>query len=392
MSTVRPASAGGGSPLSRILSLVGVVLVGSGVAFGGRDFAPWVLVVTTLALAGWTLLASLPATTPRGVRLAVLSVMIVCGSVAAVPTSMVGVVPMIVGLVALSADIALPWLVGPAVAAGCAGVMGVVSLLTGPPFGVVLAGCGFALLGALLGVTRRQRVGAGIAEQRLAEQRLAIESARAHSAALNERARIARDLHDTLAHSLGGLVVQLDALEALAEAGRIDDVLARARAARTMAADGLVEARRAVLTLREEPDRTVDGATLAADVAELVARERSLGVEVGGALDLGEVTLDARAAEAVRRAAQEALTNARKHAPRRPVTLDLVREAGRVVLTVANETGPAEGPSAPAPLAASGSGSGLAGMRERAAALPGGSLDVSRADGVFRIRMEVETA
>ncbi|WP_368498199.1 sensor histidine kinase [Herbiconiux sp. A18JL235] len=385
MSTAPPTSAGTRSPLSRALALVGVVLIGWAVVFGGRELAPWVPAATGVALAAWVAIAALPARAPAAVRIVALGILVAGGSLAAVPTSMITVVPMIVGLVGLFADTSLPWAVGGVAAVACAAAIAVVSLITAPPLGMLVAGLGLVLLGVLLGVTRRQQAGARLAEQRLVEQRLATQTERARSAALDERARIARDLHDTLAHSLGALVVQLDALEALVEAGKTDDVLARARAARAMAADGLDEARRAVLTLREEPAGKVEAATLEQQVAALVAQERSLGVLIDGAIELEGARLTAASAEAVRRAAQEALTNARKHAPGLPIALDLRHAGGRVVLTVSN----AIGATATTPLAASGTGSGLAGMRERAETLPGARFEVSRDAGRFTIRMEV---
>ena len=69
---------------------------------------------------------------------------------------------------------------------------------------------------------------------------------------LADRSRAARDIHDVLAHSLGGLVLQLDAVEALLEAGRVDEATRRAGDARALAADGLAEARRAVHALRDD--------------------------------------------------------------------------------------------------------------------------------------------
>src|SRR5262245_34163071 len=103
-----------------------------------------------------------------------------------------------------------------------------------------VAGGGF---GFLARTGRRERLAEREAEERRAERSV-----------LEERARIARDIHDVLAHSLGGLVLQLDALETVTAAdGASPAVLERVRGARRLAADGLVEAKRAVDALRRLP-------------------------------------------------------------------------------------------------------------------------------------------
>ena len=101
------------------------------------------------------------------------------------------------------------------------------------------------------GLNRRQyEVQARQTEQLLEQTRLA-QSEHARAAALEERGRIARDLHDVLAHSLGALSVQLEVAEALlAERGDAEGALDRVRRSRRLAVQGLVEARNAVAALR----------------------------------------------------------------------------------------------------------------------------------------------
>ena len=179
----------------------------------------------------------------------------------------------------------------------------------------------------------------------------------AHGAALAERGRIAREIHDVLAHSLSALTVQLEAADALLAGGdpeRAHDYVVKAR---RIAREGLVETRRAITALRE------DVAPLPALLDSLAENYRQdLGVNAAVTV-LGQPRpLTAETALAVYRTAQESLTNIRKHAPGAEVELTLAFEPELTRLTVAN--GPAT--SAPSALAGSGGGYGLTGLRERA--------------------------
>jgi signal transduction histidine kinase len=228
-----------------------------------------------------------------------------------------------------------------------------------------VVGGAFGFLARLSGLDRR-------AERSATERR-------AEKAVLEERARIARDIHDVLAHSLGGLVIQLDALEAVSVARDADeDVLRRVRGAREMAADGLVEAKRAVDALRRLP------AGLDAALGEIVAGARRLGTTVGVDMRGDPAAVPATVAEVVASVTVETLTNARKHAPGAPV--DVAVSAGRaaVVLRVSNPM-PADPP--PLPAVPSG-GHGVRGMRERAQ-IVGGTLDAQERDGVWTVECRV---
>jgi signal transduction histidine kinase len=121
---------------------------------------------------------------------------------------------------------------------------------------IFLLVCGGA---ALIGRFRAQRIRSADRERTLLEEQIAVQRERAENAALVERTRIARDLHDVLAHSLGALTLQLDAAVALAEAGRYDELETRLRRARGLAADGLAESRDAVSALRETPREVLGG-------------------------------------------------------------------------------------------------------------------------------------
>jgi signal transduction histidine kinase len=235
-----------------------------------------------------------------------------------------------------------------------------------------------AVAGYLLATTRKQYVlRAEEAELRLVD----IERAREeHAIATNlaARANAAREIHDILAHSLGALVLQLDALDAVLtsevpDRSRAAEVLARARA---LAVDGLTEARRAVGSLRDDAPPLIEA------LRQLVDTSGTAVLDITGSPrpTAGEVAV------ALRRTAQEGLTNAAKHAPGAPATVQLAFTPDQVVLTVI-DTGrpPGVGPAA---LADTGGGYGLEGLRERAK-LIGGTLTAGPLDDGWKVQLSV---
>ncbi|PWI45596.1 histidine kinase [Streptomyces sp. ICBB 8177] len=210
--------------------------------------------------------------------------------------------------------------------------------------------------------------------QRMLAQERAARAAEAESAALRERGRIAREIHDVLAHSLSAQMVHLEAARLLIErGGEREEVLDRVVAARRMARQGLAETRQALSALRGEMTP-----------AEEFLREL---VESEGArlrIDGERRELPAEAGLAVRRVAQEAMTNARKHAPGAMVAVRLDYQPGEVELEVRDFGGqPVDNG-----LSASGAGYGLLGMRERAELL-GGTLEAGPAEEGFVVRLRV---
>ncbi|WP_367320385.1 sensor histidine kinase [Streptomyces sp. HUAS ZL42] len=253
-------------------------------------------------------------------------------------------------------------------AAGMAlGSYGVVSnddLLT-----TLVTGIGIALAGYTLRLDAEARGNA----QRLLAQERAARLAEAQSAALAERARIAREIHDVLAHSLSAQLVHLEAARLLIERGADrEQILDRVVAARGMARDGLAETRQALSALRGELTPLEDflrGVVGAADGAELtITGERR--------------PLSAEASQAVRRVAQEALTNVRKHAPSAKVHVQMDYGAHGVTLDVRDSGG------LPGELDGAGAGYGLLGMRERAELL-GGSLRAGPDEEGFVVTLQV---
>jgi signal transduction histidine kinase len=222
------------------------------------------------------------------------------------------------------------------------------------------------LLGsALLGFTRRQYVAQGRAAEELVAQTRRTELASRRAAALDERTRIARDIHDVLAHSLGGLAVQLEAAELLlTERADIDGVLERIRVSRRAVREGLEEARRAVAALR------VDTTPLPESLNGLLAAHREQGDNGELVVEGATRPLSPEASLALTRTVQEALTNARRHAPGSAVSVRLVYDSASASVIVSNGAALREPSQASA--GATG-GYGLAGMRERLE-LAGGHL------------------
>ena len=228
-------------------------------------------------------------------------------------------------------------------------------------------------------------------------------------ALIQERRRLAGELHDVAAHHLAGIVVQAAALERLIDR---DPQTARdaAQQLRRQAKETLSGLRSVVGLLRsdEEVEESTPGLR---DLPELVASTRALGVDIDlfddGLLgdEPGDATtrstssgapsrdtaaripvLSQRADTAVFRVAQQAISNALQHAPGAPITVELRRTEDYLELTVLN--GPAHRPSTDP----GGGGTGLTVMRERADAV-GGSLHAGPVEGGgWRVRLVLPPA
>jgi signal transduction histidine kinase len=219
--------------------------------------------------------------------------------------------------------------------------------------------------------------------QRLLAQMEETRDAELRAAALAERQRLAREVHDVLAHSLSGLVVQLEGARLLALSdpadGRLASTIDRAH---QLAKSGLDEARRAIGMLRDEelpgPDK-------------LAALARSFQADTGVPCQYTETGDPAELRSGVRlalyRVTQEALTNVRKHAhPERvEVRLEYLRDG--ISLTVEDFAGAIwQPPHATADQQSHGYG--LTGMRERAELL-GGSLTAGPTGHGFRVQLRI---
>jgi signal transduction histidine kinase len=221
----------------------------------------------------------------------------------------------------------------------------------------------------------------------IATQRNALSASRAaeaRAAAAAERGRLAREMHDVLAHSLSALALQLESTRLLAASRDVDLEVTRAiDQAHQLAASGLQEARRAIATARGDelpgPDRI-------GVLAEAFGQQSGLPVAVEVLGEPRELAPDARLA--VYRTAQEALTNVRRHATAERVKIELAYLPQSTVLVVADHA--RAGTPPPAPLELAGNGYGLTGMRERAELL-GGELLAQPTDNGFRVELRLPT-
>lgn len=237
----------------------------------------------------------------------------------------------------------------------------VLGVLYGIAFGLLLA---FALWLRSVAMREEQRV-------RLVAHEGAVT---AQGAVVAERARLARDLHDVVAHHVSLIAVRAETAPYtepdLEPAGR--RVLAEVAAEARLALDEL----RGVLgILGRAGDAERAPQPNLADVAALVERTRRSGQEVRLTGDV-QAPVGAAAGYAAYRVVQEGLTNARKHAPTAPVDVEVAATTQLLEVRVAN---PVAGPAAEL-----GSGRGLVGMRERVEAL-GGRLRVQAAGERFEV-------
>jgi signal transduction histidine kinase len=202
-------------------------------------------------------------------------------------------------------------------------------------------------------------------EQQMRRELAAAQQQVEHLAAAQERNRVARDIHDGLGHSLTVIQMQLQAARALlANSGDPDEVLAKAQ---HQSQEALGEVRRSVGALREP--RVVP--PLGTALHDLAAESSEAGLPTSVRVVGNERAIADPACEALFRAAQEGLTNVRKHAgaSRAEVVLDYAAAAVRVEVRDDGRGADEHG---------NGDGVGLLGLRERAEDL-GGRLELGRA-------------
>jgi len=208
----------------------------------------------------------------------------------------------------------------------------------------------------------------------LLAQRHQLEAEQRRADLLDERTRIAREIHDVLAHSLGALGIQIQAARSvLTDKADIDQAGELLAAAQRMAAEGLTETRRAVHALRTDTLPLNEELAKAADTYG-----QRYGVSVSFDTGGAPWPLPPEATVALLRIAQEALVNAARHAAGQPVTMRLDYAGPGVALTVSNPLRP--GSAEPAGVSSVNGGYGLTGMRERLRMLDG-TLEAGRRDG-----------
>ncbi|WP_406057974.1 sensor histidine kinase [Streptomyces sp. NBC_01077] len=238
------------------------------------------------------------------------------------------------------------------------------------------------LSGVLLLLTSAVRA-RGDAQRRLVEVETISEAERARRTLLEERARIARELHDVVAHHMSVITVQADSAPY-----RIPDLPDAAREEFTSIAasarESLAEMRRLLSVLRSDGSEGERAPQPGLDrVQQLVEATVRAGVpaELRLAADLGVVpqAVDLSAYRIV----QEALANIVRHAPGASTRVSIRADEGWLTVLVVN--GPSTEADSAVERGASGTGHGLVGMRERVR-LTGGSLDTGPLpDGGFRV-------
>jgi len=230
---------------------------------------------------------------------------------------------------------------------------------------------------------RRSAEQAGLSAQREAEALRRGRDAESARVRAEERAALARDMHDSVSHHLASIAMHAGAM-AYREDLDPETLRRTARTVRDAAQHANRELREVLVALRTAGDPAADDAAPLASVPtlqEAVGRARAGGQEVSlelDGLDLAELEQLGRGTlVALARILGEALTNAAKHAPGAPVTAFLARRAEQVTLTVENPlTGEAQ------PLS---TGHGLIGVEERARLLGGGARWTRTEHGTFEM-------
>ncbi|QFZ19397.1 sensor histidine kinase [Saccharothrix syringae] len=228
---------------------------------------------------------------------------------------------------------------------------------------------------ALLGHSTRLR--------RQADRRRVAE--RAREVALEERALIARELHDVVSHHMSVLVLRADAATYRLP-GLAPEVRAEFQLLQDLARDGLTEMRRMLGALRSPDDEVATAPQPGLDdVRELVGQFRAAGTEIDLDVRCGPAPLPVGVGPSAYRVVREALSNCARHAPGAPVAVGLVVAGDALRITVSN-------PAAARPALDGGADrprQGLAGMAERVRVLGGSFLARATPDGGFAVVVEL---
>jgi signal transduction histidine kinase len=268
-----------------------------------------------------------------------------------------------------------------------------------------------AILGLYIGAKRRLLVALTERAEGL-ETELSLLADQAHERArrarVEERTRIAREMHDVVAHRVSLLVVHASALERvvhkdpdraaqsarlMGDIGRqaLDELRQILGVLRTVEPEEERDAREATVGLATLLDGDEAAALGLADLPKLVDESRAAGLGVRYTLGGLRRALPAQAEQTAYRVVQEALTNVLKHAPGTDVEVVVAYIAGGVALAVSNTT-PAADTAPAADRGLPSGGNGLVGMRERVHALGGTFAAGPTAEGGFRVEARLLTA
>ncbi len=233
-----------------------------------------------------------------------------------------------------------------------------------------------AVVVLVVGLVRSNQKERTIALQAQAELTHEEMTTRENFARQEERDRIARDMHDTLSHRLSMIAVYAGGLAYRKDLDP-EETRQSARTIRDEAEAAVGDLREALHSLRSEG--RIDPRE---GVESLVERSRQAGMNVevryqAGAGPQSLEELSTMAGHALNRAVQEGLTNARKHAPGKPVTITIAALADVLSITMSNPTAQAKEKGS-----GNSGGYGIVGMRERASVV-GGSLQVKDEEGRF---------
>jgi signal transduction histidine kinase len=253
------------------------------------------------------------------------------------------------------------------------------------PFGMWLFASVAALAVWAFGLVRRARYDTLTALRDRAERLEVERGQQAQIATSAERARIARDMHDIIAHSLSVIIAQADGGRYAAPA----DPGAAAQALDTIAETGraaLDDVRRLLGVLRIEDGAVASGLVpqpVATDLEQLVEQMRASGMRVSLSRMGTARPLPPGAGMVAYRICQESLTNVLKHAGPDPSVTVLVQWVPAAVILEVSDDG--HGAAA----TSDGRGQGLVGMCERAAMFGGSVVAGPRANGGFRVRVNL---
>jgi signal transduction histidine kinase len=239
-------------------------------------------------------------------------------------------------------------------------------------------GASLLMVGAVLGWGLFVRARRELVRSLRAQGDRAADEARAA-----ERRRIAREMHDVLAHRLSLLSVHAGALEFRRDAAP-EEVAEAAGVIGESARAALVDLRGVIGVLREDGTEslTQPPQPTLADLAALVEESRAAGMRITARIEPGDAAPPAAVGRTAYRIAQEGLTNARKHAPGAAVTLTVHAPDGDLLVEVRSLAPVAVASESPLP----GAGTGLIGLAERVT-LAGGDLEHGLdPDGAFVLR------
>ncbi len=248
--------------------------------------------------------------------------------------------------------------------------------LAGPFQFAVLFGLGYALAAG-----RRSRRGLEAKARQLEQE----QDERARAAVAEERARMARDLHDALGHAISVMVLQIGAVRTRLDPRQVAENETLLTAERT-GRDSVTELRRMVGVLREGPTERLAPPVSLSSIDDLVESVRAAGISIDVVREGSARELPSGVDITAYRVAQEALTNVVRHAPSAHARLRIAYEPEAVVVEVTDD-------GAGRPIVGLGEpGQGLIGMQERVSAF-GGSLVADAASGggfLVRARLPLE--